>query len=39
LAADDFRLQEFFASESAFPRILPLFNLLGEFEKTSGLSS
>jgi hypothetical protein len=38
LAADDFRLQELFVTESAFRSILPLFNLLGEFEKTSGRS-
>jgi hypothetical protein len=39
LAADDFYLQEFFATESAFRSILLLFNLLGEFQGTSGLSS
>ena len=33
LAADDFCLQEFFATEAAFRSILLLFNLLGEFQR------
>jgi Transposase DDE domain group 1 len=39
LAADDFCLREFFATEAAFRAILLLFNLLGEFQRASGLSS
>jgi hypothetical protein len=35
LAADDFCLQEFFATEAAFCGILLLFNLLGEFQRAS----
>ena len=35
LAADDFCLQEFFATEAAFCAILMLFNLLGEFQRAS----
>lgn len=38
LAADDFCLREFFATEAAFLSILMLFNLLGEFQRASGLS-
>ncbi len=38
LAADDFCLQEFFATEAAFRSILLLFNLLGEFQRASHLS-
>jgi hypothetical protein len=38
LAADDFCLQEFFATEAAFLSILMLFNLLGEFQRASGLT-
>jgi len=38
LAADDFCLQEFFATEAAFLGILMLFNLLGEFQRASGMS-
>ena len=38
LAADDFCLQEFFATEAAFLSILMLFNLLGEFQRASGVS-
>jgi len=37
LAADDFCLQEFFATEAAFRSILLLFNLLGEFQRACGL--
>jgi len=37
LAADDFCLQQFFATEAAFCAILMLFNLLGEFQRASGL--
>ena len=37
LAADDFCLQEFFATEAAFCAILMLFNLLGEFQRASGI--
>jgi hypothetical protein len=33
LAADDFCLKEFFATEAAFRSILLLFNLLGEFQR------
>src|ERR1017187_845110 len=33
LAADDFCLQEFFATEAAFRSVLLLFNLLGEFQR------
>jgi hypothetical protein len=35
LAADDFCLQEFFATEAAFCAILMLFNLLGEWQRAS----
>ena len=38
LAADDFCLQEFFATEAAFLGILMLFNLLGEFQRASGMN-
>lgn len=38
LAADDFCLQEFFATEAAFRGILLLFNLLGEFQRASGFT-
>src|SRR5712692_5835606 len=38
LAADDFCLQEFFATEAAFRSILLLFNLLGEFQRASGFT-
>ena len=38
LAADHFCLQEFFATEAAFLGILMLFNLLGEFQRASGMS-
>src|SRR5258708_35646555 len=34
--ADDFCMQEFFATEAAFRSILLLFNLLGEFQRASG---
>ena len=37
LAADDFCLREFFATEAAFCGILLLFNLLSEFQRVSGL--
>jgi hypothetical protein len=37
LAADDFCLHEFFATEAAFRSIL--FNLLGEFQRACGLNS
>jgi hypothetical protein len=36
LAADDFCLQQFFATEAAFRSILLLFNLLGEFQRACG---
>ncbi|MGB8456790.1 MAG: IS1380 family transposase [Candidatus Acidiferrum sp.] len=39
LAADDFCMQEFFATEAAFRSILLLFNLLGEFQRACGLTS
>ncbi len=38
LAADDFCLQEFFATEAAFLAILMLFNLLGEFQRATGMT-
>ena len=38
VAADDFCLREFFATEAAFLSILMLFNLLGEFQRASGMS-
>lgn len=38
LAADDFCLQEFFATEAAFLSILLLFNLLGESQRASGMA-
>jgi len=37
LAADDFCLKEFFATEAAFQAILLLFNLLSEFQRVSGM--
>jgi hypothetical protein len=37
LAADDFCLQEFFATEAAFLSILMLFNLLGEFQRATAM--
>jgi hypothetical protein len=37
LAADDFCLKEFFATEAAFRSILLLFNLLGEFQQACGM--
>ena len=37
LAADDFCLHEFFATEAAFCAILMLFNLLAEFQRATGL--
>jgi hypothetical protein len=37
LAADDFCLHEFFATEAAFLSILMLFNLLGEMQRMSGM--
>jgi hypothetical protein len=37
LAADDFCLREFFATEAAFRGILLLFNLLSEFQRVGGL--
>ena len=39
VGADDFCLQEFFATEAAFRSILLLFNLLGEFRRASGFST
>jgi hypothetical protein len=38
LAADDFCLKEFFATEAAFLGILMLFNLLAEFQRASGMT-
>ena len=38
LAADDFCLREFFATEAAFLGILMLFNLRGEFQRASGMT-
>ena len=37
LAADDFCLHQFFATEAAFCAILMLFNLLAEFQRASGM--
>ena len=37
LAADDFCLHEFFATEAAFLSILMLFNLLAEFQRAVGM--
>jgi hypothetical protein len=38
LAADDFCLREFFATEAAFLGILMLFNLLAEFQRATGMN-
>ncbi|MGH9404047.1 MAG: IS1380 family transposase, partial [Terriglobia bacterium] len=38
LAADDFCLQEFYATEAAFLGILMLFNLLAEFQRAVGMN-
>lgn len=38
LAADDFCLREFFATEAAFLGILMLFNLRGEFQRASAMT-
>jgi len=37
LAADDFCMKQFFATEAAFRSILLLFNLLSEFQRASGI--
>lgn len=37
LAADDFCLHQFFATEAVFCAILLLFNLLGEFQRATGM--
>lgn len=37
LAADDFCMKEFFATEAAFRSILLLFNLLSEFQRAAGI--
>jgi Transposase DDE domain group 1 len=37
LAAGSFCLQEFFATEAAFLAVLMLFNLLGEFQRATGM--
>lgn len=37
LAADDFCLHQFFATEAAFLAILLLFNMLGEMQRMSGM--
>ncbi len=39
LAADDFCLKQFYATEAAFLSILMLFNLLGEFQRATGMTS
>jgi hypothetical protein len=39
LAADDFCMHVFFATEAAFRSILLLFNLLGEFQRASRLTT
>jgi hypothetical protein len=38
LAADDFCVREFYAPEAAFLSILMLFNLLGEFQRATGMT-
>ena len=38
LGVDGFCLREFFATEAAFLSILMLFNLLGEFQRASGMT-
>ncbi len=38
LAADDFCLQEFFATEAAFLSVLMVFNLLAEFQRATGMT-
>ena len=38
LAADDFCLKQFYATEAAFLSILMLFNLLAEFQRASGMT-
>jgi hypothetical protein len=38
LAADDFCLKEFFATEAAFQGILMLFNLRREFQRAGGMT-
>jgi hypothetical protein len=38
LAADDFCLKQFYATEAAFLAILMLFNLLAEFQRASGMT-
>lgn len=38
LAADDFCLQQFYATEAAFLSILMLFNLLAEFQRATGMT-
>lgn len=37
LAADDFCIRQFYATEAAFRYVLALFNLLGEFQRASGM--
>lgn len=37
LACDDFCMRQFYATEAAFRTILMLFNLLGEFQRASGM--
>lgn len=37
LAADDFCMRQFYATEAAFRSVLALFNLLGEFQRASGM--
>lgn len=37
LAADDFCMRQFYATEAAFRAVLTLFNLLGEFQRASGM--
>jgi Transposase DDE domain group 1 len=38
LAADDFCLKQFYATEAAFLSILMLFNLLAEFQRATGMT-
>jgi hypothetical protein len=39
LAADDFCMRQFFATEAAFRSVLLLFNLLSEFQRATGMTS
>ena len=39
LACDDFCMKQFYATDAVFRTILMLFNLLGEFQRTVGMTS